>query len=212
MKISKSALQPQDVVLQYYSWAESILQAMIISALKGNLPVVFILNRPLFEACLKGLRICMLDPSKLAGLDADLDLPRLAAEIDEVIDQRFTEWGAPFINPAVGSRYAGFLESSTLKALSDGGDIKPSSVLERLHNDTHGTLPTLEYYRNVQERNLLRRSAKELCAVGWDPFLLHLRFAISKRFPHGPINDGNLLDVTASPLGLGIKQVLEMSD
>jgi len=58
---------------------------MVNATLNKTFPVVFILSRPLVEACMKGLRVCAIDPSELSDADADPDLPKLAAEIDDVI-------------------------------------------------------------------------------------------------------------------------------
>ena len=194
---------------EYYRWAESILEAMIDSTLKGNRPVVFVLNRPFLEACYKGTRICVADPKKLGHQDANASLDTIARQIDEVIDQRFKDWDAPFKTTAVRSRYSAFLKGAVLKNLSDAGKIKPSSMIARLHNDTHGGLPSIEFYRDVENAGLLAHSTKELCVIGHDPFLMNFRFALSKAFPDGPINSSNLM---AEPLVSKILQVYKLPD
>jgi len=108
MKIEKSALSLQDLATRYYELAHSVLEAMIDATLKGNLPAVFVLNRPLIEACFRGSQICLVQPGKIDDADS---LEEVAATIDEVIQQRFEEWQLPFHDKRVVNRYAEFLKS-----------------------------------------------------------------------------------------------------
>ena len=107
--------------MQHYFWAESILDSMIDSTLNGNFLPVFILNRPLLEACCKGVRICVC--SKVT--EGDMHLPDLAEEIDAAVQDKF-EWNAPFSNKPVANPFSGFIKSSILKTLSDAGTVKPT--------------------------------------------------------------------------------------
>ncbi len=187
----KKKLPPKayDVAKGYFQLTESILEAMIDATVRPNLPVVFVLNRPFFHACYKGMWTCLTEnPSKIPD-----DLLQLGVDIDEAIEQKFEEWNAPFFNQAPMGRYAAFLESPIQKQLSDEGKIKPSTLIERLHTDVHGGLPSLVYYQQLMQEGNVLHAAKELCVFGHDPLYLNLRFAISMRFPDGPVARENLL-------------------
>jgi len=82
-------------------------------------------------------------------------------------------------------------------------------VIQRLNNDIHVALESLEDYDSVRKAGLTLHSAKELCVVGWDPFVSYFRFALSKKFPGGPINSSNLLD---TPFLSRIEQILKLPD
>jgi|SRR5579859_4131169 len=189
MKIDKTAMSVVDVATSYFELAESILQGMIDSTLRKNLPVVFVLNRPFFHACFKGMWMCLAeDPNELPD-----DLFELANSIDAVIEERFNSWNAPFLDQGEKARYSALLKSPVLKQLSDDGRVKPSKLIERLHNDVHGGLPSLEIYQQLTHHGNLLESAKELCVIGHHPLYLNLRFAMSMRFPDGPICRGDHL-------------------
>src|ERR1035437_3892814 len=116
MKIEKTGLSVRDVATGYFEFTESILHAMIDSTLRRNFPVVFVLNRPFFHACYKGLWVCLKDGSS----DMPDDLIKLGNDIDAVIVDKFESWGAPFLTKA-GARFAAFLKSPIQKQLSDEG-------------------------------------------------------------------------------------------
>src|SRR5712692_565742 len=107
MKIDKSGMSVVEVATSYFELAESILQAMIDSTLGKNLPVVFVLNRPFFHACFKGMWICLAEnPS-----DVPDDLLKLGNAIDAVIEERLKSWNAPFLNQGEKARYSALLNS-----------------------------------------------------------------------------------------------------
>jgi len=191
-----------DVATRYFELAESILQAMIDSTLKKNCAVVFVLNRPFFHACYKGMWVCLAE----APSDVPDDLFDLGRDIDAVIDERFESWDAPFVKKGV-ARYSGLLESPIGKELSDEGKLKSSKLIERLHNDVHGGLPSLEYYQQLTKCGNLLQAVKELCIIGYDPLYRNLRFATAMRFPDGPVDRGDLL---VEPFGHQILKVCEM--
>ena len=192
--------------MEYYLWAESILEAMVDSALAENVRAVFLLNRPFLEATYKGTWLCVMDPGGL--LDADIDdtsLEDLAAQIDEVIRERFKVW-VPEGDHSELARFSTFLKSSVLLSLAREGKAKHSTVIQRLHNDVHNSIHSIEYYKAIKDGQLVH-SAKEICLVAWQPFLLNLRFCLSKRFPEGKINSTNLNDIYKSSLGIAIEQL-----
>ena len=189
MKIEKAAISPLEIGSRYFELTESILRAMIDSTLAENFPAVFALNRPLFHASYKAMWISLVEnPSDMPD-----DLLKLGADIDAVIEEKFRSWNAPFVTGGSVARYAGLLTSPVHKQLSDEGKMKPTTVVERLHNDVHGGLPSLEYYERLVKHGQLRHSAKELCVIGHSPLYLNLRFALSKRFPSGPVTPDKLL-------------------
>jgi hypothetical protein len=203
MKIEKTRLPVVEVASKYFELAESILQAMIDCTLQKNLPAVFVLNRPFFHACYKGMWICLaVTPSDMPD-----DLLQLGKGIDAAIDGRFESWNAPFINKGVG-RYAAFLESRIQGDLSDEGKLKATKLIERLHNDVHGGLPSMEFYSRLAQHGDVLHAAKELCIVGHDPLYLNFRFAMYKRFPDGPVHGDNLL---AEPFGRDILEIHKLS-
>jgi hypothetical protein len=205
MKIEKTRLSIVEVATSYFELAESILQAMIDSTLKSNLPVVFALNRPLFHACYKGMWTCLVEhPSEVPD-----ELFTLGNDIDAVIEERFSSWNAPFCEDAGKARYSALFKSPILKELADEGKIKSSTLIERLHNDVHGGLPSLEYYRHLVQHGSLLLSAKDLCIIGHNPLYLNLRFAISMRFPDGSVRRENLL---AEPSSQQILEVYDLPD
>lgn len=206
VKITKSKLSLQDLAMEYYLWAESILQAMVDSALAGNVRAVFLLNRPFYEASFKGTWLCVIDPNGLR--DADIDdtsLEVLAAQIDEVIRERFNVW-VPAGDHSELARFSKFLKSSVLLGLASEGKAKHSTVIQRLHNDIHNSIHSIEYYKALKDGQLVH-SAKEICSVAWQPFLWTLRLCLSKRFPEGKINSTNLNDIYRSSLVGGIERL-----
>ncbi len=204
MKIEKTAMSLVEIATRYFNLAESILHAMIDSTRKKNLPVVFVLNRPFFHACYKGMWICLAENPT----DMPDDLLQLGGGIDAVIDDKFESWHAPFFNKGV-ARYSAFLESPIQKELSDEGKLKPSKLIERLHNDVHGGLPSVEFYERLAQHGGLLHAAKELCIIGHSPLYLNHRFAMCMRFPDGPVHRGNLL---AEPFGHEILKVHTMTE
>src|ERR1039458_7490473 len=96
------------------------------------------------------------------------DLIKLGNDIDAVIVDKFESWGAPFLTKA-GARFAAFLKSPIQKQLSDEGKVKQSTLIERLHSDVHGGLPSLDYYEQVKRHGNLVHAAKELCVIGHAP-------------------------------------------
>ena len=195
MKIDKSGMSVAEVATSYFELAESILQAMIDSTLRKNLPVVFVLNRPFYHACYKGMWMSLAEDPRDAPPD---DLLKLGNAIDAVIEERFQSWYAPFPNRGRLARYATLLNSPVLKQLADDGKVKPSNLIERLQNDVHGGLPSLQYYRRMVQHGYFLNSARELCVIGHNSLYLNLRFAMSERFPDGPVHPGKLL---AGPFG-----------
>jgi hypothetical protein len=194
-----------DVAVSYFALVESILQAMIDASLKRNLAVVFVLNRPLFHACYKAMWTCLMDnPDEVPD-----DLLQLGEGIDSLIEKRFEEWKAPFINKGVTGRYGSFLKSQVQKEAAEEGKMKPSTLIQRLNDDVHGGLPSLVFYHQLTLEGTLLHSAKELCVVGHDPLYLNLRFAISMRFPNGPVTRENLL---ADPFAQQILAIYGMSE
>ncbi|MHB8654318.1 MAG: hypothetical protein ACYDA9_10605 [Terriglobia bacterium] len=203
MRIDKSRMSVAEVATGYFELAESILQAMIDSTLRKNLPVVFVLNRPFYHACFKGMWMCLAEnPS-----DVPDKLLELGNAIDAVIEERFQSWYDPFPNQGGIARYSALLNSPVLKQLSDDGKVKQSKLIERLNNDVHGGLPSLEYYQQVVQHGYSLNSAKELCVVGHNLLYLNLRFAMSKRFPDGPVRPGSLL---ADPFGQEILAIYDL--
>jgi hypothetical protein len=206
VKIGKSKLSPQDLATEYYLWAESILRAMVDSALAGNLKAVFLLNRPFLEASYKGTWLCVVDPDRLP--DADIDdtpLEDLAAQIDSVIAKRFEAWGQTADRSDL-ERFLKFLKSGVLASLASEGKVKPSTVIQRLHNDVHSSIHSIEYYKSIPDGQL-SHSAREICWVAWQPFLLNLRSCLSKRFPDGKITSANISDIFESSLAVGIARL-----
>ncbi len=197
---------PDIVVAEgYFRLAESILHAMIDSTLGHNFPVAFVLNRPFFHACYKGLWTCLTKaPAKIPD-----DLLKLGADIDNVIEKRFEAWNYPLLNKGATARYSAFLKSPVHKQLSDDGQIKPSSLIGRLHDDVHGGLPSLVAYQQLTREGKVCHIAKELCVVGHDPLYLHLRFALAMRFPTGCVARANLL---ADPFLLQILAIYAMPE
>jgi hypothetical protein len=206
VKIGKSKLSAQDLAMEYYLSAESVLQAMVDSTLAGNHRAVFLLNRPFLESSYKGSWICVTDPAGLANADIDdAPLEDLAAQIDEAIAERFKAW-KPSADCSQLARYLRFLKSEVLSSLSSEGNVRPSTLIQRLHNDVHSSVHAIEYYKTIQDGQLLH-SAKEICWVAWQPFLLNLRFCLSKRFPDGAINSTNIDDIFGSKLGAKVERL-----
>jgi hypothetical protein len=178
---------------------------MVDATLRGNLDVVFVLNRPFFHACYKGMWMCLVDdPNELPD-----DLVELGLAIDQVIEQRFSSWGAPFRKQGVAARYSLFLKSPIEKERAMQGKIRSSTLVERLHNDVHGGLPSLGYYRDLKDSGGIVHAAKELCIIGHEPLYRNLRFAISKRFPKGPVTAANLF---ADPFAQQILTIYNVPD
>ena len=204
MKIEKAGMSVAEIAADYFGLAESILQAMIDSTLKKNLPVVFVLNRPFLHACYKGMWLALADEPK----EIPDELARLGRDIDAKIDRKFESWNTPFKAQNL-ARYESFLGGQISPQLSAEGKVKASTLIERLHNDVHGGLPSLGFYRGLAVNGSLLHSAKELCIVGHSPFYQNLRLAMAMEFPTGPVRRE---DVLADPLAPQILKIYEMAD
>jgi hypothetical protein len=149
--------------------------------------------------------MCLVEGSK----DLPDDLLKLGRDIDAVIEQKFEAWRAPFVNKGTRSRFSTFLKSPIHKELAAQGKVRPSTLIERLHNDVHGGLPALDYYQQLVQAGSLLHSAKELCIIGHDPLYLTLRFAMSMRFPEGPVRRDGLM---AEPFGNQILKIYDLAE
>ena len=209
MGLKKSKLTLEEAAQEYESLAESVLAAMVDCSLNLNFSPVFILKRPFLEACFKGMWLCLADPSTQIGVDSDIDLLKLAKKIDMLIDPQFEKWDAPFAGGHKSARYSMFLLSPVMKGLSDRSRLKSTTVIERLHNDIHSSLPSLEFMDAMKRSGGLVHAAKELCVVGWDPFLLNLRFALARRFANSTVARQGILN---SPLAGAVLRVMELPE
>jgi len=184
----KPKLTTAELASGYFQHTESILQAMIDSTLRNNLPVVFVLNRPFLHACYKGTWLCVVkQPAKMPD-----NLLELGKQIDAA---------------AAGlNKYAQFITSPIQPRLSSAGKIRRSNLVQRLHTDVHSDLSSIEYYLDLAREAGSVHAAKELCVVAHMPFYRNLRIAMAEKYPSGPVTRDNVL---ADPL---VKDMLRVYD